>query len=84
MSVFGRFNEWLSLRMEASRQRKLEFKKKQLVEKAEEMFDVTVYEGNMWFVVDGELVVPMSCFNEDEVGLIQFVREEYVKRNLEK
>ena len=84
MSVFGRFNKWLSLRREASRQRKLEFKKKQLVEKADEMFDVTVYEGNMWFVVDGELVVPISCFNEDEVALIQFVREEYVKRNLEK
>ena len=82
MSVFCRFNEWLSLRREASRQRKLEFKKKQLWEKAEEMFDVTVYEGNMWFVADGKLVVPMSCFNEDEVGLIQFVREEYVKRNL--
>lgn len=55
-----------------------------LLVEAEDRFDVTVYNDQLWFVYDSHLVCPMSMLcgvdNSNPVVAIGIMRDLYIKR----
>lgn len=54
-----------------------------LVEKSEQLYDVSVYKKELWFVYNGNLVCPMKMFEygEDVSKVVCKMRDMFVERN---
>ena len=62
---------------------KLQYKRKQLNEKAEELFDVSVYNDELWLYHDGELICPMRMFSlENPSAVVGEIRNHYINERI--
>lgn len=64
-----------------------EHKKKQLEQRAETLFDVTLSKNQLWLCYNGNLIAPMSMLTDkDDVNecaaLVSTIRQLYVDNNL--
>lgn len=61
--------------------------RERLKSRAEELFDVTLYESDLWLCYRGELIAPMSILTEKTdvsecMSLVSVMRTLYIERNL--
>ena len=76
---------WLKDLFDKEKQR--ESRKRRLEEIAEEVFDVTLHDEQLWLCHNGDLIAPMSILTEttdvsEHSALVSTMRKLYVERNL--
>lgn len=74
--------EWIKNFIEQQRLKQKERKEKEVEKRAEEIYQVTEYDGELWFTYNGHLFCPcglLSC--SDVVDEVEKIRELYIKRN---
>ena len=65
-----------------------ENKERKLAKRAEELYDTTIYNHNVWLTYEGNLVIPFSMLGEKNMDIeacaeiVDLVRDMYIKRNL--
>lgn len=72
---------WLSNLFD--KEKRHERRKKYIEEIAMDIFDVSVYNNQLWLCYRGELVAPISMLTkEDGVTVVSALRNLYIERNL--
>ena len=57
-----------------------ENKHEAIKERANEIFQLCEYDGEMWLTFNGNLILPTSCLKDDPLATLAHIRELFVKR----
>lgn len=78
MNIIESIKQWWN-ENEVSRQKRTD---KYLKERASEVFQVKEYGNDIWFTYSGNLICPMSFFNEKDVPtMLHSLRDLWIIRN---
>ena len=55
-------------------------RKKELEERAEELFQLCEHEGEMWITFGGELIMPTRFIDGDPIQVLRQIRVAYIER----
>ena len=79
--MFKRIFNWYRRQKANDKQQRNDFELKQAKEKADELYQIREYNGNIWLTYDGHLVCPVTMFADSAfvVTTLRTLRELYVK-----
>ena len=73
-------SEFLRERKEYQERKRIE----RIEKRAEEIFQITEYDGRLWFTYETFLYCPCSMMGDDEIGALVALRKSYIDRKIKK
>ena len=71
-------SEFLRERKEYQQQKRIERIKKRAIE----IFQITEYNGQLWFTYDNFLYCPCSMIGNEPINALSMLREQYIERKI--
>ena len=71
-------SEFLRERKEYQQQKRIERIKKRAIE----IFQITEYNGKLWFTYDNFLYCPCSMIGNEPINALSMLREQYIERKI--
>ena len=73
-------SEFLRERKEYQERKRIE----RIEKRAEEIFQITEYDGRLWFTYETFLYCPCSMMGDDAIGALVALRKSYIDRKTKK
>lgn len=73
-------SEFLRERKEYQERKRIE----RIEKRADEIFQITEYDGRLWFTYETFLYCPCSMMGDDAIGALVALRKSYIDRKIKK